>query len=169
METTKMKNYKELEIVFNHCAEKNDTLLAIFAPKTVNTGSVMFTGNEKSVANGLADIITNSLADDANVGAKALGNAILNAITMVLAKHDATANSFATLLGETIDLASKKNDEHEHEFDPDDKDCKDCADFAKCFIKSIMDMAKLHGIKAEAYEVGAKRNNKRNGKKEAKK
>lgn len=169
METTKMKNYKELENVFNHCAEKNDTLFAIFAHKTVNTGGVMFTGNEKSVANGLASIITNSLADDADVGAKKLGNAVLNAITMVLAKHDATANNFATLLGEAVDLASKKNDKHEHEFNPDDKECKDCADFAKCFIKGIMDMAKLHGIKAEACKVVFKRNNKRNGKKEDKK
>lgn len=134
-----MKNYKELENVFNHCAEKNDTLLAIFAPKTGSTGGVMFTGNEKSVANGLASIITNSLADDADACATKLGNAILNAITMVLAKHDATGIRFATLLGEAVDLASKKNDEHEHEFDPDDKECKACADFAKCFIKSIMD------------------------------
>lgn len=169
METTKMKNYKELENVFNHCAEKHDTLLAIFAPKNVSTGGVMFTGNEKSVANGLATIITNSLADDADAGAKKLGNAVLNAITMVLAKHDATANRFATLLGEAVDLASKKNDEHEHEFDPDDKECMDCADFAKFFIKGIMDIAKRHGIKAEAFEVGVKRNKKRNGKKEDKK
>lgn len=155
-----MKNYKELENVFNHCADKNDTLLAIFAPKTVNTGAVMFTGNEKSVANGLASIITNSLADDADVGAKKFGNAVLNAITMVLAKHDATANSFATLLVKAVDIASKKNDEHEHEFDPDDEECKDCADFAKCFIKGIMDIAEQHGIKTEAFQVSVKRNNK---------
>lgn len=169
MKTTKMKNYKELENVFNHCAEKNDTLFAIFATKNASTGVGLFVGNEKAVANGLASIITNSLSEDADVGAKKLGNAVLNAITMVLAKHDATANSFATLLVRAIDLASKKNDEHEHEFDHDDKECKDCADFVKCFIKGIIDMAKLHGIKAKAYEVGFKRNNKRNGKKEDRK
>jgi hypothetical protein len=164
MKTTKMKNYKELENVFNHCAEKHDTLLAIFAPKNVSTGGVMFTGNEKSVANGLATIITNSLADDADAGAKKLGNAVLNAITMVLAKHDATANRFATLLGEAVDLASKKNDEHEHEFDPDDKLCG-----LRKVLHHIMDIAKRHGIKAEAFEVGVKRNKKRNGKKDDKK
>lgn len=158
--TTKMKNYKELKNVFDNCADKNDTLLAIFAPKTVRTGAVMFTGNEKSVANGLASIITNSLAKDARAYTKKLCDAILNAIVMVLTRRDATANRFAILLSEAINFAKKINEEREHEFDPEDKECEACADFAKCFINGIMDIAEQHGIKTEAFQVSVKRNNK---------
>ena len=160
---TKTKNFNALEQVFDKCEAKGDTLFAIYQAKNVDEGSVMFTGEASSISKGLASAIKDSLNTDEEVGADAVLNGVLNAISYVLAPKDKAAFKFADMITDAIDKANdyykkfyaKKDDEDDDndEFDPESKDCLECDDFAKCMAKALVKKAKELAEKAAKEQI----------------
>lgn len=144
-----------LEKAFN-ASEKNEneTILAIYS--NGDEGTVMFTGDEHEVAEGLAHIIRGGANKKADKNQKALMNALLNAITWVLGDGGEEADTFATLLKDSIETAQKRvdetknarelfkhvRDENRHapaDFNPHDKDCIECEDYKECALLWLRD------------------------------
>lgn len=160
MKTT--KNFKALENVLNDCSNMGDTLFAIYGVKGASEskkgGQLVFTGDPKMVADGMVQVIRKSLADDADKGSMALGNAFLNAIVSVLTPKDEISLQFAELMKDAIDTAAKRRfgkkkakkiKERADEsipvppevFDPKSKDCQECEEFADCLMRAFIRQA----------------------------
>lgn len=110
MEAKKAKNFKELEQVMNRCEEKSDTLFAIYSAtggKCCDNSAILFTGDEKCIAYGFAELIKESTKEGKylNENARKISNAFLNAISMVLSKKDKTSKQFANVLLNCIEHA----------------------------------------------------------------
>lgn len=165
MKTT--KNFKALENVLNDCSNIGDTLFAIYgvkgASESKKCGQLIFTGDPKMIADGMAQVIRKSLAEDADNGSMAIANALLNAIVTVLTPKDAISLQFAGLLKDAIETAAKRRfgkkmakkikeraDESipapPDDFDPKSKDCQECEDFADCLMRALIHQADKHGI-----------------------
>ena len=159
-----------LEKAFN-ASEKNEneTILAIYS--NGDEGTVMFTGDEHEVAEGIAHIIRGGANKKSDKNQKALMNALLNAITWVLGDGGEEADIFATLLKDSIETAQKRvdeakktselfkhvRDENRHapaEFNPHDKDCLECEDYKECALLWFRD--KLRSALAENKKKGNK-------------
>ena len=157
MKTT--KNFKALENVLNDCSNMGDTLFAIYgvkgASESKKCGQMIFTGDPKMIADGMAQIIGKSLSEDADKGILAIPNALLNAIVTVLTPKDAISLKFAELMKDAIDTAAKRRfgkkmakkikeraDESipapHDDFDPKSKDCQECEDFADCLVRAFI-------------------------------
>ena len=165
MKTT--KNFKALKNVLNDCSNMGDTLFAIYGVKGASEnkkgGQLVFTGDPKMVADGMVQVIRKSLAEDADKGSMALGNAFLNAIVTVLTPKDEISLQFAELLKDAIDTAAKrrfgkkmakkikKNADESipappDDFDPKSRDCQECEDFSDCLMRALIHQAEKHGI-----------------------
>ena len=165
MKTT--KNFKALENVINDCSNMGDTLFAIYGVKGASEskkgGQLIFTGDPKMIADGMAQIIRKSLDKDADNGSMAIGNALLNAIVTVLSPKDEISLHFAVLLMDAVNTAAKRrfgkkmaNKIKERadksipvppdDFDPKSKDCQECEDFADCLMRALIHQAEKHGI-----------------------
>lgn len=165
MKTT--KNFKALENVLNDCSNMGDTLFAIYgvkgASESKKCGQLIFTGDPKMIADGMAQIIGKSLSEDADKGSKEIVNALLNAIVTVLTPKDEISLKFSELLKNAIDTAAKRRfgkkmakkikeraDESipapPDDFDPKSKDCQECEDFADCLMRALIHQAEKHGI-----------------------
>lgn len=170
MKTT--KNFKALENVLNDCSNMGDTLFAIYGVKGASEskkgGQLIFTGDPKMIADGMAQIIRKSLSKDANNGSIAIANALLNAIVTVLTPKDAISLQFAELLKDAIDTAAKRRfgkkiakkikeraDESipapPDDFDPKSKDCQECEDFADCLMRAFIRQAEERVRQAEKH------------------
>ena len=157
MKTT--KNFKALENVLNDCSNMGDTLFAIYGVKGASEskkgGQLIFTGDPKMIADGMAQIIGKSLFEDADNGSMAIANALLNAIVTVLTPKDAISLQFAELLKDAIDTAAKRRFGNKmtkkikknvaasipappYDFDPKSKDCQECEDFADCLVREFI-------------------------------
>ena len=160
MKTT--KNFKALKNVLNDCSNMGDTLFAIYGVKGASEskkgGQLVFTGDPKIIADGMAQIIRKSLAEDADEGSIAIANALLNAIVTVLTPKDAISLKFAELLKDVIDTASKRRFGKKmtkkikknaaasipappDDFDPKSNDCQECEDFADCLVRAFIHQA----------------------------
>lgn len=156
------KNFKALENVLNDCSNIGDTLFAIYdvkgAAESGKDGQLVFTGDPKMIANGMAQIIRKSLSEDADKGSKEIANALLNAIATVLTPKDEISLHFADLLSDAVDTAGKRRfgkkkakkikesaDESipvpPEEFDQNSKDCQECEDFADCLMRALIHKA----------------------------
>lgn len=165
MKTT--KNFKALENVLNDCSNMGDTLFAIYGVKGASEskkgGQLIFTGDPNKIADGMAQIIRKSLAEDADKGSVAIANALLNAIVTVLTPKDEISLHFAELLKDAIETAAKRRfgkkkakkikeraDESipapPDDFDPKSKDCQECEDFADCLVRALIHQAEKRGI-----------------------
>lgn len=165
MKTT--KNFKALENVLNDCSNMGDTLFAIYGVKGASEnkkgGQLVFTGDTKMVADGMVQVIRKSLAEDADKGSVAIGNAFLNAIVSVLTPKDEIALHFANLLKDAIETAAKRRFGKKmakkikenadtsipappDDFDPKSKDCQECEDFADCLMRALIHQAEKRGI-----------------------
>ena len=165
MKTT--KNFKALENVLNDCSNMGDTLFAIYGVKGASEskkgGRLIFTGDPKMIAGGMAQIIRESLSEDADKCSIAIANALLNAIVTVLKPKDAISLKLAELMKDAIDTAAKRRfgkkmakkikeraDESiptpPDDFDPKSKDCQECEDFADCLMRALIHQAEKHGI-----------------------
>lgn len=141
------KNYKALEEAYDSCSLMGDTALIIYQPKDSNEMKIMATGREKVIARAVRDIFVDSLDDDAEESAMRLGNAILNGICEVLSAKNLKSMHMLQLLGSVLhhanevyeEAAEEKNREPhaEHNFDPYDEDCKECADYPECLMKYL--------------------------------
>lgn len=161
------KNFKALENVLNDCSNMGDTLFAIYGVKDASeskkSGQLIFTGDNKMIADGMAQIIRKSLAEDADKGSVAIANALLNAIVSVLTPKDEISLHFAELLKDAIETAAKRrfgkkkakkikerSDESipapPEEFDPKSNDCQECEDFSYCLIRALIHQAEKRGI-----------------------
>ena len=168
MKTT--KNFKALKNVLNDCSNMGDTLFAIYGVKGASEskkgGQLIFTGDPKMIADGMVEVIRQSLAEDADKGSIAITNALLNAIVTVLTPKDAISLQFAELLKDVIDTASKRRfdkkmtkkikenaDSSIHvtpdDFDPKSRDCQECEDFADCFMRAFIHKVEEHVRQAE--------------------
>lgn len=161
------KNFKALENVLNDCSNMGDTLFAIYGVKGASEnkkgGQFVFEGDPNMVADGMAQVIRKSLADDAYNGSMALGNAFLNAIVIVLSQKDEIALRFANLLNDAVEIAyerrfsnkmAKKIKENADvsipappdDFDPKSKDCQECEDFDDCLMIALISQPEKLGI-----------------------
>jgi len=176
METT--RNFKALENVLNDCSNKGDTLFAIYgvkgASESKKCGQLVFTGDNKMIADGMAQIILKSLDKDADNGSIAIANALLNAIVTVLTPKDEISLHFAELLMDAVETAGKRRfgkkmakkikeraDESiptpPDDFDPKSKDCQECEDFDDCLMRAL-----FHQVKGNARKT--KKTNKKDEK-----
>ena len=169
---------KLLEKAFNASDKnENETILTIYS--NGEEGNVMFTGDEHDVAEGLAHIIRGGASKKADKNQKALMNALLNAIMWVLGDGGEEADTFATLLKDSIESAQKRvdetknarelfkhvRDENRHapaDFNPHDKDCLECEDYKECALLWLRD--KMRSALAESKKKGnkAKKHGKHN-------
>lgn len=178
MDMKENKVTKLLEKAFNASDKnENETILTIYS--NGEEGNVMFTGDEHEVAEGLAHIIRGGASKKADKNQKALMNALLNAIMWVLGDGGEEADTFATLLKDSIESAQKRvdetknarelfkhvRDENRHapaDFNPHDKDCLECEDYKECALLWLRD--KMRSALAESKKKGnkAKKHGKHN-------
>lgn len=156
------KNFKALENVLNDCSNMGDTLFAIYGVKGASEskkgGKLVFTGDPKMIADGMAQLIRESLTKDANESSMAIANALLNAIVTVLSPKDVISLQFAELLKDAIDTAAKRRFGKKmtkkikenadafipappDDFDPKSKVCQECEDFADCLVRAFIRQA----------------------------
>jgi len=156
------KNFKALENVLNDCLNMGDTLFAIYGVKGASEsnkgGQLIFTGDPKMIADGMAQLIRKSLAEDADKGSIAIANALLNAIVSVLTPKDEISLNFADLLADAVDTAEKRRfgkkmtkkikknsaasiSAPPDDFDPKSKDCQECEEFADCLMRALIHQA----------------------------
>lgn len=119
------KNFKALENVLNDCFNMGDTLFAIYGVKGASEskkgGKLVFTGDPKMIADGMAQLIRESLADAVDTAAK---------------------RRFGKKMTKKIkERADEPIPVLPDDFDPKSKVCQECEDFADCLVRAFIRQA----------------------------
>lgn len=118
METTKTKNFKELESFIKHCEEKKDSLMCFFCPneKVGGEDAVVLGGNAHSLIRILVPVLRNAFTADDCEEECTIANIFLNSVYEILCKKDEAAMRLTQSIIDIFEEA-QKDDEEEIEVD----------------------------------------------------
>lgn len=148
---------KVLDVVNKH----NGTMLVIYGNDKNKEGFVSFTGDGRSVAEGIYNALAGALSDEASDNERTIYNGIMNGIAKLVREHSEASVEFTTHLRDIFDsaivdeakrsnkarkqkkqVAKKHLNEYRNEmpksFDELHEECRDCEDFASCLAETLL-------------------------------
>lgn len=148
---------KMLDVVNKH----NGTMLVIYGNDKNKEGFVSFTGDGRSVAEGIYNALAGALSDEASDSERTIYNGIMNGIAKLVREHSDASVEFTTHLRDIFDsaivdetkrsnkvrkqnkqVAKKHLNEYRNEmpksFEELHEECQGCDEFVSCLAETLI-------------------------------